>query len=43
MSEYKDLKNNTRKIIEWTLTEKSKGARLREEVIDELYRIFEKK
>nr|QGT51068.1 hypothetical protein Firmicute1046_1440 [uncultured Firmicutes bacterium] len=42
MSEYKDLRNNTYKINQSVLLDDSQTEQRREEIIEELYRIFNK-
>lgn len=43
MSEYKDLRNNIYGINQSVLVEDSQIEQRREEIIEELYRIFDKK
>lgn len=43
MSEYTDLKNNTYKINQSSLINSLQAAQLKEEIIEELYSIFDKK
>lgn len=43
MSEYTDLKNNTYKISQSSIANSSENEKHREEIIEELYRIFDKK
>lgn len=43
MSEYKDLKNNTYKIYQSSLANSFQAAQSKEEIIESLYQIFDKK
>lgn len=43
MSEYTDLKNNTYRINQSTLANGSQVAQSKEEIIEALYRIFDKR
>lgn len=43
MSEYTDLKNNTYRINQSSLADNSKAVQCKEEIIEALYRIFDKK
>lgn len=42
MSEYTDLRNNTYKIIQSTIMDNSEFEQRKEEIAEELYRIFDK-
>lgn len=43
MSEYTDLKNNTYKINQISLANSSQATQNKEEIIEALYRIFDKR
>ena len=43
MSEYKDAKNNTYKIVEQSIVSGEEHARVQDEIIEELYNIFTRK
>lgn len=43
MSEYTDLKNHTYKVSQSLLTNSPQTEQRKEEIIEELYRIFDKK
>lgn len=43
MSEYTDLKNNTYKINQISLANSSQAAQNKEEIIEALYRIFDRR
>ena len=43
MSEYTDIRNNTYQIHQRSLVNTSKAEQQKQEIIEELYRIFDKK
>ena len=43
MSEYTDIRNNTYKIHQRSLVNTSQSEQQKQEIIEELYRIFDKK